>query len=97
MPKQNETHAAGREPMEVCSSFFLVFEFSHAAATVFIRGPELKLCRTLQRLNRLRKKSSDCHPEQREESAFFAELRKKQIPRANPALRNDSFEFFRNL
>jgi hypothetical protein len=28
---------------------------------------------------------------------FSAKLRKKQIPRANPALRNDSCELFRRL
>jgi hypothetical protein len=38
-----------------------------------------------------------CHPESSEGSAFSPTPRKKQIPRANPALGMTVLEFFRSL
>jgi hypothetical protein len=44
----------------------------------------------VHRLNRLRKKSVFVIPSEARDLLFFAKPKKKQIPRANPALRNDT-------
>ena len=46
------------------------------------------------RLNRLRKKWFLVIPSKAGDLLFFAKPKKKQIPRANPALRNDSLRVF---
>jgi hypothetical protein len=46
------------------------------------------------RLNRLPKKCFVVIPSEARDLLFFAKTKKKQIPRANPALRNDSLRVF---
>jgi hypothetical protein len=46
------------------------------------------------RLNRLRKKCFLVIPSEARDLLFFAKPEKKQIPRANPALRNDTLRVF---
>jgi hypothetical protein len=53
------------------------------------RGPT-----NLHRLNRLRKKCFLVIPSEARDLLFFAKPEKKQIPRANPALRNDTLRVF---
>jgi hypothetical protein len=48
----------------------------------------------LHRLNRLRKKRFLVIPSEARDLLFFAKPEKKQIPRANPALRNDTLRVF---
>ena len=48
----------------------------------------------IHRLNRLRKKPFLVIPSEAKDLLFFAKTKKKQIPRAKTALRNDSFRFF---
>jgi hypothetical protein len=48
-------------------------------------------------LNSLRKKALFAVPSEARDLLFFAKPRKKQIPRANTALRNDSLRVFRSL
>jgi hypothetical protein len=47
-----------------------------------------------RRLHRLRKKCFLVIPSEARDLLFFAKTKKKQIPRANPALRNDSLRVF---
>jgi hypothetical protein len=47
-----------------------------------------------KRLNKLRKKCFLVIPSETRDLLFFAKPKKKQIPRANPALRNDSLRAF---
>jgi hypothetical protein len=46
------------------------------------------------RLNRLRKECFFVIPSEARDLLFFAKPKKKQIPRANPALRNDMLRVF---
>src|SRR5579863_7437191 len=48
----------------------------------------------MSRLNRLRKKCFFVIPSEARDLLFFANPKKKQIPRANPALRNDLLRVF---
>jgi hypothetical protein len=66
---------------------------SESVSGEFVRGHLIdQFCGS--RLNRLRKKCLFVIPSEARDLLFFAKSKKKQIPRANPALRNDSMRVF---